>query len=78
MSIDPNGIPRYAPPTPAELAAMFADPTPADVMADCPHRWACRMQLERLGGRVVDESDFGWTDELAALLGCGEDCECAE
>jgi hypothetical protein len=51
---------------------------PADVMEGCPHRWACRMQLERLDGRVVDDSGFGWMDDLARLLGCGEDCECLE
>lgn len=51
---------------------------PADVMEECPHRFACRMQLERFGGDVVDEGRFGWMDDLARLLGCGEGCECVE
>lgn len=53
------------------------DPTPADWMDGCPHAAACRMQLERLEG-PVNEDGFGWMDDLARLLGCGEDCECAE
>ena len=54
------------------------DPTPADWMDGCPHAAACRMQWERLEDREVDERDFDWMDDLARLLGCGEDCECAE
>ena len=53
------------------------DPTPADWMDGCPHAAACRMQLERLEG-PVNEDGFAWMDDLARLLGCGEDCECAE
>jgi hypothetical protein len=53
------------------------DPTPADWMDGCPHAAACRMQWERLEGPVNDEGLY-WMDDLARLLGCGEDCECAE
>ena len=53
------------------------DPTPADWMDGCPHAAACRMQWERLEG-PVNEDGFGWMDDLARLLGCGGDCECAE
>ena len=54
-----------------------ADPTPADWMDGCPHAAACRMQLERLEGPFECDG-LGWMDDLARLLGCGEDCECAE
>jgi len=53
------------------------DPTPADWMDGCPHAAACRMQLERLEGPFECDG-LGWMDDLARLLGCGEDCECAE
>lgn len=53
------------------------DPTPADWMDGCPHMAACRMQWERFEGPFECDG-FGWMDDLARLLGCGEDCECAE
>lgn len=53
------------------------DPTPADWMDGCPHAAACRMQWERLEGPFECDG-LGWMDDLARLLGCGEDCECAE
>ena len=34
-------------------------------------------ELERLEGPVNDEGLY-WMNDLARLLGCGEDCECAE
>lgn len=34
-------------------------------------------KLERLEG-PFERDGFGWMDDLARLLGCGEDCECAE
>jgi hypothetical protein len=46
-------------------------------MDGCPHAAACRMQWERLEGPFECDG-FGWMDDLARLLGCGEDCECAE
>lgn len=54
------------------------DPTPAEWMERCCHADACRMQLERLEGPVARDEGFGWVDDLARLLGCGEGCECAE
>ena len=57
------------------------DPEPemnaGDCFEDCAHAAACRMQWERAHGEFNDEL-FAATDELARLLGCGEECECME
>ena len=46
-------------------------------MDGCPHAAACRMQWERFE-RPFECDGFDWVDDLARLLGCGGDCECAE
>ena len=70
---DADATPRYAPPTPAELAAMFAEPTPAEALDGCAHRDACLRLLATLDGGVDEKTD-GWQAAAAARLGCG-DCE---
>lgn len=50
------------------------DPTPAECWEWCIHGEVCRMHLERLYGRDVDEDRRGWKDYIADELGCS-DCE---
>ena len=69
MSVNPDSIPRYAE-YPAEM-----DPTPLDCMERCVHKGACTRAYEMLMGKT---DYYGWTEKMARLLGCGEDCECAE
>lgn len=45
---------------------------PVDVMEECAHAVACRMQWEREHGKFNDELFFA--NKLAELLGCGEEC----
>lgn len=52
------------------------DIQPADVMEDCAHAVACRMQWEREHGKFNDELFFA--NKLAELLGCGEECDAFE
>ena len=65
--------PRSAPLTYAELAALGAEPTPADSLDECRHAGACLRAygMFALGGEVDTERMF-WMDECAAALGCAE------
>ena len=69
--------PRSAPLTCAELAALGAEPTPADCLDDCMHAAACTRVWEVCSGCEVNTEASGWMDELAAALQCA-DCECYE
>ena len=66
--------PRSAPLTYAELAALDAEPTPAEVLDECAHSGACMRIWELCNGCEVNTEAFAWMDELAAALGCA-DCE---
>ena len=72
MGVNPDSIPRYAPPTWEEYAEM-ADETPGDLFERCIHGSACQRVIEMVDG-PADVDGFGWVDALAARLGCA-DCD---
>ncbi len=48
------------------------DPMPAEYFEGCVHGRACRRILELFEGSVINEGRFGWLNDLAERLGCGE------
>lgn len=72
---DPNDVPRYAEPTPDELARMFGEPGPADALESYAHQGACLRQWGRwCCGGEADTGRFAWMDDAAQELGCA-DCD---
>lgn len=71
MSVNPDSIPRYVEPTPAELDEMFHDPTPEECYRDCTHRDACRRLYEMF---VYNTEHADWFKDMVNRLDCGE-CE---
>lgn len=74
MSVNPDTIPRYAPPTPAELEEMCGEPEPRHTDPDermelCIHSGAC-MRLWRIYIGPLSERPDGCAAET---LDC---CEC--
>lgn len=68
MSVNPDVIPRYEQPTPAELGQMFHEVTAAVAHETCAHRRAC----ERLWRIFVGPLSMRPDSEMAATLDCAE------
>lgn len=80
MAVNPDSIPRYAAPTPAELEDIFRDPTPGELLRRCTHEGACLRVMGRLcfndeayadkWGKEHEKEMGRW----ASWMGCG-DCD---
>lgn len=66
--MNPDSIPRYAPPSFDELAD---EPSPERMMQECTHCSACIRIIERLTRVTFHSTDDEWR-YMASLAGCAD------
>lgn len=69
--VNPDSIPRYEQPTPAELEQMYGEPDhrdPDERMDECEHRVACMRLWDIFIGPLSGRPN----DHAASTLDCGE------